>query len=149
MIKYIDFLCNLLSFKNSILWQLKLCSYIVWKWDAGSVFPLFNSLLSCAPVRAFNDWVHHMCRASKLLIFRAGMPDGRLCGRCAVLRRFVLQQPPEAWQPQQQQQEQQHWEPEGRDDSVMMMMMAHRSAHGVGTRWAAGESEDIFLVMND
>lgn len=51
---------------------------------------------------------------SKLLVSWAGMPNGRLCGRCAVLRRFVLQQPPETCQPQQQQQEQQHGEPEGR-----------------------------------
>lgn len=51
---------------------------------------------------------------SKLLVFWAGMPNGRLCGRCAVLRRFVLQQPPETRQPHQQQQEQQHGEPEGR-----------------------------------
>ena len=78
------------------------------------------------PVEAFSDWVHRMWRASKLLIFHAGMPDGGLCGRCVVLRCSVLQQPPEAWQPQQQQQEQQHWESEGRRTLCMEGWDRHR-----------------------
>lgn len=68
---------------------------------------LFLKLSSLFPL-------HSVRMESKLLVFWAGMPNGWLCGRCAVLRRFVLQQPPEARQPQQQQQEQQHREPEGR-----------------------------------
>lgn len=77
-------------------------------------------LLNFSPIKAFTDWERHMCRASESNISRAGVPDGRLCGRSAVLWRFVLQQPPEAWQPQQQQQEQQHGEPEGRSHNMLM-----------------------------
>lgn len=58
------------------------------------------------------------------------MSNGRLRGWCAVLRRFVLQQPPETRQPQQQQQKQQHGEPEGR--SALFSPLQHDSDYNHG-----------------